>query len=181
MLILLDQDNVLADFERGFLEEWQIAHPDKPSIAYHERRTFNIREDYPAHLQQEVQSIYLSPGFFRNLQPIPGALEAVREIMALGHDIRICTSPLNQYHNCVKEKYEWVETHLGHEFTQRLILTKDKTFVHGDILIDDKPEVTGLNKPTWKHYLFDSPYNRSVMTVPRIDWQNWKDVLPLLG
>ena len=78
-------------------------------------------------LRETVDEIYTSPGFFRELRPIAGALDAVR----------ICTSPLNQYRNCVPEKHEWVERHLGAEFVGRMIVTKDKTLVHGDVLVDE--------------------------------------------
>ncbi len=78
-------------------------------------------------LRETVDEIYTSPGFFRELRPIAGALDAVR----------ICTSPLNQYRNCVPEKHEWVERHLGAEFVGRMIVTKDKTLMHGDVLVDE--------------------------------------------
>jgi 5'-nucleotidase len=92
-------------------------------------------------------------------------------------DVRICSSPLSQFENCVAEKYLWVERHLGREATNRLILTKDKTLVHGDLLIDDKPAIEGAMKPRWKHILFDAPYNREVADRPRITWKNWRSVL----
>ena len=40
--------------------------------------------------------------------------------------------------------------HLGRDATNRLILTKDKTLVHGSLLIDDKPRILGAVKPRWK-------------------------------
>ena len=177
MLILLDQDNVLADFEQGFLAAWQKNHPEKSFIACDDRKYFHVKQDYPVEYHHYVEATYASPGFFRNLKPIPGAIEGVQQLLAFGHEIHICTSPINRYHNCVREKYEWVEEHLGFEFTKRMILTKDKTLVRGDILIDDKPEITGFHIPVWKHYIYDRPYNRSVTTVPRLDWQNWKEIL----
>jgi hypothetical protein len=40
---------------------------------------------------------------------------------------------------------------------KKIILTGDKTVVQGDILIDDKPSVTGINpKPTWDHINYGS-------------------------
>ena len=41
-------------------------------------------------------------------------------------------------------QFEWVEEHLGRDWTLRLILTRDKTVVNGHILIDDKPKITGM-------------------------------------
>lgn len=40
-------------------------------------------------------------------------------------------------------QYAWIEKHFGHEFLEQIILTRDKTVVSGDILIDDKPDIHG--------------------------------------
>jgi 5'-nucleotidase len=103
-------------------------------------------------------------------------VEGVHALLALGHDVRICTSPLTQYQNCVAEKYEWVERHLGLDFVSRIVVTKDKTLVHADVLVDDKPLVEGVRTPSWKHVLFDQPYNRGVHGE-RMTWANWRHVL----
>jgi len=119
--------------------------------------------------------IFDHKGFYRDL-PLPGAVEAVTDPLAEGFDVYICTSPLVQYQNCALEKYEWVEEHLGSEFTKRVILTRDKTLVRGDVLIDDKPVIGGISTPQWRHVLFDRPYNRSI-PGPRMHWDNWREVL----
>ena len=74
----------------------------------------------------------------------------------------------------------WVERHFGEAFLPRLILAKDKTWVHGDVLIDDKPEVTGSRTPTWQHVIFDQPFNRGA-DGPRMTWSNWREVLGSLA
>lgn len=141
MLILIDQDGVLADFERGFYNAWIAGGNRHPALPLHERRSFYIRDDYPHHLKNEVEAIYSAPGFYRDLPPIDGAIKAVNDLFSMGHDVRICTSPLDAYRNCLSEKYEWVEQHLGSDLVTRMIVTKDKTIVHGDVLVDDKPEI----------------------------------------
>lgn len=57
-----------------------------------------------------------------------------------------------------------------------MIVTKDKTLVHGDLLIDDKPRVTGTRSPAWQHVLYDQPYNRHV-DAQRMTWSTWREVL----
>lgn len=44
---------------------------------------------------------------------------------------------------CVSVQYAWVEKHLGHDFLEQVILTRDKTLIAGDLLIDDKPDILG--------------------------------------
>jgi 5'-nucleotidase len=57
-----------------------------------------------------------------------------------------------------------------------VILTRDKTLVRGDILVDDKPTIAGLATPLWRHILFDQPYNRHFPTL-RLNWFTWREIL----
>lgn len=36
-----------------------------------------------------------------------------------------------------------MEKHLGRDFLEQVILTRDKTLITGDLLIDDKPDILG--------------------------------------
>ena len=175
-LILVDQDGVLADFERGFYAAWQTAGHSHPALPLAQRRRFYVRDDYPAELRAEVEAIYTEAGFYRDLPAIAGAVEAMTALLDQGHDVRICTSPLTQYRNCVPEKYEWVERHLGAEFVTRMIVSKDKTIVRGDVLIDDNPQIKGPCTASWQQVIFDQPYNREVDGT-RMTWANWREVL----
>lgn len=176
MLILLDQDGVLADFENAFHAASTAPGQPHPALPPSARQSFHVRDDYPKHLRAMVERICTEPGFFPELPPIPGAIVAVQALLAAGHELRICTSPLHQHRHCMLEKYECVERHLGAEFVGHMILTKDKTLVHGDVLIDDKPAITGARRPDWRHVLYDQPYNRHV-DGPRMTWASWREVL----
>ncbi|MBU0906583.1 MAG: hypothetical protein KKE05_00330 [Nanoarchaeota archaeon] len=96
----------------------------------------------------------------------------------MGHEVFICTSPSVTSSTCIQNKFDWVERYLGKEWKHKIVLTKDKTVVNGDILIDDKPRVDGVDgRPSWEHVLYDQPYNRWLKMVKRITWGNWKEVL----
>ncbi|HJX05299.1 MAG TPA: 5'-3'-deoxyribonucleotidase [Candidatus Nanoarchaeia archaeon] len=179
MIILVDLDDVLADFEKSFLDNWRKKHPDKLYVPLEERTTFKVHKQYPPELKPLVQEIYCAPGFYRNLPLIKGGKEAIQEMRQKEHDVFLCTSPLSSYENCVLEKYKWTEERLGEDWVQRLIITKDKALVRGDILIDDNPYPKGILIPTWEHIIYDFPYNRHVEGKRRITWQNWKEVLKL--
>ena len=43
-----------------------------------------------------------------------------------------------------------------------MILTKDKTLVRGEVLIEDKPNIIGGVSPVWKHIFYDALYNRNI-------------------
>lgn len=170
-------DDVLSDFDGEFYKRWISVHPDKYITPPHERKKFYLSDESPEGYIEFIRGIYTAPVFVKSLPEIPGSVDAVKEIASLDHTIFICTTPLNVYQNCVKEKYEWIEEHLGFEWTKKLILTKDKTLVRGDVLIDDKPEITGAAKPVWEHIVFDKPYNRHTNHSKRMTWKNYKKVL----
>ena len=90
--------------------------------------------------------------------------------------LHVCTAPLTQYRYCVPEKYEWVERHLGADFIRNVVIAKDKTLVRGDVLIDDRPEITGHLAPAWRPLVYDQPYNRA-RGGPRMTWANWREAI----
>lgn len=177
MRILVDMDGVIANFDKGVLDAYRNRHPDKFFIPLKQRTSFYVKEQYPLELQPLVEEIYLSKGFYLGLSPIEGSLEALSELMEREDEVYICTSPLLINPFCISEKYSWIIYHLGKEWIERVIISKDKTIIHGDLLIDDKPEVVGVQQPTWEQILFSQPYNANVNLKRRITWQNYKSVI----
>lgn len=172
MIILVDMDDVLADFEGEFINRWKLKHPDKPYVSRENRIVFGLADNYPPEFIKLVKGIYTEKGFFLNLPVIEGAIEGINKIKDAGHEVFICTAPIKSYNHCVPEKYDWVNNNLGYEWTKRLILTRDKTLIKGNILIDDNPEIKGVKEPEWEHVIYDQPYNRNVTKKRRCTWIN---------
>lgn len=178
MRILVDMDGVLVDYEQGFLDEWRRKHPDKSFVPLGKKKSFYHEDSYPEEFRELVREIPLTDNFYRDLKPIPGGIEAVKEMVGLGHEVFICTSPSVTSTTCIQNKFDWIGKHLGAEWKHKIVLTKDKTLVRGDFLIDDKPRIDGIEgHPSWEHVLYDQPYNRWLKMVKRITWANWKGVL----
>lgn len=164
--ILVDMDGVLADYERGFLDEWRKRHPDKSYIPLEERMTFYVRDQYPQEYKGLIGELITSKGFYLNLPVMEFAKEGL-EKLSKKYEVLICTSPLSDYKNCVGEKFEWAEKNLGEEWPMKIIVAKDKTLVRGNYLIDDKPDVKGKMKPVWEQIVYKHPFNNGAFT--------WKD------
>lgn len=189
LVVLVDMDMVLCDFESYFLEKYREKYPDEPFIPLEERSQFYIREQY-ATIRQDLslkcREIYCAEGFFVNIPEIPGAVAAVKEMNQIENvEVFICTSPLiGNYRYCVKEKYEWIEKHMGNDWAGKIILTPDKTLINGHLLIDDRPNIKGMiKKPTWEHVLFTACHNKNIVLSTkkkRLDsWANeqWKTLI----
>jgi len=125
-ILLVDQDDVLADFVGAF---W-LSIKNNPSIKF-------------------PQSQYK---FFENLEPIKDAIESIN-ILKEYYDVCILTKPSIYNPLCYTEKRVWIEKYLGFEMCRNLMLCCDKTMVMGDYLVDDVIH-TGRFKPTWEHIRF---------------------------
>lgn len=175
-IVLVDMDGVLADFNKELLKRFKERYPNKLQIPFEQLKTHNTEDNYEREDREIIRNIYHEPGFVKSLEPIPGGLEAIKE-MSSRWDVVICTAFLKKYENCIGEKFEWIHNYLGNEWIKRMILTRDKTLVNGDYLIDDKPEQNGVCKPTWEHVLYSQPYNAQITDKRRLTWKNWKEIL----
>lgn len=178
LVLLIDLDNVIADQRQGFYNilECQYPHIERPPLE--ELNEFDIELSFPQEHRDLIKAIRLRKNFFRDLPIIDGAYEGLNRLLALGHEVRIVTAPTWEWKNCIHEKYEWVENHLGREWVGRMIFTRDKTLIQGDVLIDDAPTVEGISTPTWKHIPFEQPYN--VQDTLKKDTVNWNTLEAVL-
>jgi len=104
-------------------------------------------------------------GFFRNLKPLPNAIEAF-SVLFMHADVYILTAPSVKNPLSYSEKREWVETHLGVEVTEKLIMSPNKGLSKGDYLIDDMISGKGQDKFEGKLIHFGSD-----------EFPNWNKVL----
>lgn len=109
-LIYIDMDGVLCDYRKNY-----IKHKEQfPEVVY-------------------PQSQY---GFFLDLEPIPGSVEAFLKLSSI-HDVWILTAPSFMNPLSYAEKNVWVRKYLGPEYVKRLIMCPNKSLMKGDYLIDD--------------------------------------------
>jgi 5'-nucleotidase len=189
--VLLDMDGVLVDWDAGFRREWARFGHDPSKID--RAKSYSMEDCVAPELKNAALAVMSQPGFFRDLPPMEGAVRAVEEMIERGFSVLICTSPLPCNPTCPQDKIAWVRQHLGHiEFrqpgdaTKRLdpqdiiVMTRDKTFVAGDVLIDDKPVVRGSMRPAWEHIVFGAPYNELEPEDERVRfsaWSSWQGAL----
>lgn len=171
-------DGVIADFEKGFLDTWVKKHPSRRYIPLAQRTTPYPRDQYPKKFRRDVEAVYTAKGFYSNLSPISGSQKALEEMTRRGAQVYLCTSPLSDNPHCASEKLLWVQRHFGKDVKKRTIITKDKTLIKADYLIDDAPEVKGIEKPEWEHIVYAQPYNQE-SPHRKLTWDNWREVLEI--
>lgn len=112
-------------------------------------------------INPKIQFPQCQYGFFRNLKPINGGVEAVQYLNEQScFDIYILTAPSVLNPLCYTEKRLWIEDHLGMEMVKRLIISPHKHLNKGDYLIDDKNKGRGQDKFEGKLLQFGvEPFN----------------------
>ena len=113
-ILYVDMDNVLVDFPSAF-----------PRISAEQYETYKDDLD-------EV------PGIFALMDPVPGAVDAYKELASIYDTYVLSTSPWENP-SALADKLAWVKEHLGDIAYKRLILSHHKNLNRGDYLIDDRP------------------------------------------
>lgn len=129
-IVYIDLDGVCADFDKAF-----------PLVA---------EKEWVEGSEKKVPE-----GFFCDLEPIEGAVDALHTLAGIGLDLYFLSTPQWSNPNCWKEKRLWVEKHYGELMFKRLILTHHKYLLKGDYLIDDR-KVNGNDKFEGKFIHFGS-------------------------
>lgn len=118
MKIFVDMDGVLCDFNKAYQAETALKFPQSKQ------------------------------GFFLNLDPLPGAIEALNTL-AEEHEVFILTAPSTHNPHCWTEKAQWIEKWLGFDWLSRVIITERKDLLasRDSWLIDDMD--SGKGQEAW--------------------------------
>jgi 5'-nucleotidase len=141
MRIFVDMDNTLVDFRSAL-------------------RKRGLPEDLDDADELE--------GLFAEMDPLPDALEAYRELVDRGHDVYILSTAPWGNASAWSDKVEWVKAHLGDVAHKRLILSHHKHLLRGDVLIDDRRK-RGAGAFSGRHIHFGQP--------PFLTWRSVLDEL----
>jgi 5'(3')-deoxyribonucleotidase len=142
-ILYVDMDNVLVDFPSAF------SHFDADTL----KRFEDDRDEIP--------------GIFSLMEPMPGAIEAFKELSQLFDTYILSTSPWENP-SAWSDKLLWVKQHLGEMAHKRLILSHHKNLNRGDYLIDDRTK-NGADRFQGELILFGSD-----------EFNNWEAVVSYL-
>ena len=162
-------DGVLCNLLGKWLARYNTEYGDR--IRLEDLETWG-----PHRIAKAGRSIYkyLSlPGFFRDLEPIPGAIEGVRELMARGHEVVVVTAARSGH----RDKLDWLREHLPFLPRENVVFTHRKELVRGDLLFDDAPHNLAAFAGYGVAVAMAYPYNRS---APFRRVEGWSEFLRLV-
>ncbi|MDL2276984.1 hypothetical protein LJC57_00150 [Parabacteroides sp. OttesenSCG-928-G07] len=113
LIIYVDMDNVLVDFQSGI---------------------DLLSEEQKVEYQGRYDEV---PNIFSTMKPMPGAIEAMHRLCEF-HDVFILSTAPWENPSAWADKLLWVKKYLGDVCYKRLILSHHKNLLKGHFLIDDR-------------------------------------------
>ncbi len=175
MRIAIDMDEVIADPLKKFI---QLYHRDYsvPLDVFIEPGN-EIYHHVPEHANHKWFDYINEKGFFRDLNPVEGSINALRKLQEQ-HDVYIVSAAM-EFRNSLEDKVDWLAEHFPFITWENIVFCGDK-IIDADVLIDDRIK-------NFKHFkgrplLFSSPHNLLLTGYERVDtWQQVLDKLYLKG
>lgn len=174
MRIVLDQDEVICSWVARILEWYN-----------HDYGTSFTRQDVTDYWAMEnilgpqgkpfIRSCMRYPEFYRDLDPMPGAIDGVKKLIDAGHDVVIATAIPPSAGIAFHGKLEWIRRNMPFFNTKNFIAIQRKSLLDGDILVDDGPHniKEWIEKGAGEAWVFDSPWNKDVIANHRVsDWSS---------
>lgn len=173
MKIGVDIDGVTADFQGGWAKAYEVWYgkqidPEalKSWDACFDETHFKDEADFWAWTDEA--------NIWRNLDPIPGALGAIRELRKDGHDVVFIT---HRHENARMATQDWIRRHVVP--MPELHFTKHKWTVDRQVYIEDSPKGL-LQLVERKPYVirFQQPWNEGAPGLPA---DGWAEVVDMIG
>ncbi|MBT4130645.1 MAG: hypothetical protein HOD58_06630 [Gammaproteobacteria bacterium] len=122
----------------------------------------------------EGERLVKQQGIYLKMEPIPGALEAVRSVISMGYDVWIATKPPTGMAGAYADKAEWIFRTLP-ELKRKIIITHDKGLLgdSGDYLLDDRPHAANCEQfKVWLMRFIDGFHWEQALTILRKNQPN---------
>lgn len=177
-IVKWDMDDVLAQFDIGFLDHYNRIYNDhlKPKDMY----DWDMSKYVKPECGEKIYDLLKIPGLFRYLQPVEHSQKVVQRLIDNNFLLLIVSdSPKGHSHcemeglkgnsaNPADDKRMWLSEHFPMIPQDHVWFGSKKHFVLGGVLVDDKPatfekhESLGLDA-----ILIDRPYNQHIKTSYR--------------
>lgn len=155
MIVLVDMDDVLEHLVVGWCEYLNSHYGT--NVKMEDINDWNIKLAFPTLTREQIFSAEYDDSLWDLTPPVEGADEALRKILADGHEVYVTTATVYQSLKAKMEKilfkyYPYIDW-------SHVIITENKHLVKGDVLIDDGPH--NLMGGSYRKILMDRPWNRS--------------------
>ncbi|GAB3355022.1 5'-3'-deoxyribonucleotidase [Arachidicoccus ginsenosidivorans] len=165
--IAIDMDGVLANVEPQLVKYYNKYYG--ASLTLETIQGMSGAEAFP----KDAPTRYMlnQPGFFRDLEVMPGAIDAVRQLMK-DYEVYV-VSAATEFPLSLFEKYEWLREHFPFIDWRHIVLCGDKSIISTDYMIDDYCKNLDVFKG--KTLMFHAYHNTTLHHHFRV--RSWSEVV----
>ncbi len=164
--IAIDMDGVIADVESHYINWYKNDY----GVAIDRKSMEGLMEHEAMPEAGAIAKFLATPGFFRTIPVMEGAVEAVKDLMN-DYEVYIVSAamefPLSLY-----EKHQWLAEHFPFISWRNIIFCGDKSVIDTDFLIDD--HCKNLDFCKGKALMFTAFHNVNHNHHQRVN--NWKEI-----
>lgn len=180
MIILTDADDVLENLTEEVFRV--INERYGTSARYEDIRDWDLSLCFPTLTREQVYGVELEPSIYSRLRPMEGAPDALRRLMAAGHEVLVCTA--TPYPAVAPKMRDFMSRYFPFLSWRQFINTYRKPLIRGDVLIDDG--IFNLEGGCYHKLLFSAPYNEAYDAAAhgmiRVrSWAEIEEIIPTLS
>ncbi|MGH9257017.1 MAG: 5' nucleotidase, NT5C type [Vicinamibacterales bacterium] len=173
MIVACDVDGIVCDLHAEWLRRYNRDYDD--SLTIEGIHDWSIHKWVKPECWKRIYDYLLAPDLYESISMVPGALEGVRRIRALGHQVLFVSACT---YNMTDQKARWLVRHEfcsegGNALPRDFIAVFNRNHLDAYLLIDDGPHnvrqwVEGKGKPA---IMLERAYNLHLLNeVPSAFW-----------
>lgn len=168
--LLIDMDSVITDLMSKWFSAYNEAYDDHLTVD--QLTGWNTHQKVKKECGSKIYEFLEQPGFYRDLRPLPQALEVIKRLNERYDIFIVTTSPINAF----KDKTEWILEYLPFIGAEKIIFTHFKHKIKGDILFDDAPHnLISFQNEGGIAVAMDYPYNRDINCLRVSGWLQFEN------
>lgn len=165
--ILIDLDGITADTLPHWLKVCNEMYGTKATVEDIKEWNLHASPALSMLKPEQIFGILNMPGFTLDIPVMPGAVENIEALMALGHSVKFLTARYGDVG--MPETLHWMKKHFPFVKPDKQVgFYYDKHDIRGDILVDDKGETLiqyNAANPDSKILTINYAYNQ--MLIPK--------------
>lgn len=136
MTILVDMDDTIVNTTFSWVDCVNKAYGT--NVRAEELTDWDVSVSFPTLTKAQVYCALLDENLWRNLKPLPGAVEYLKKLKEDGHTVFIVSN--SHYKGLIIKMEEILFRFFPFLTWDDVILTSHKQLIKGDILVDDGPQ-----------------------------------------
>ena len=133
LTILVDMDDTIEQLLQAWVRGANETY--NRNVAYDDITSWDVSAAYPGLTWEQIYAIPMQPGFWKTVEPMEGAAEALQRMIAAGHEVFIVTA--TPYEVMFEKMSEVLFRYFPFLTWDQVIVTSRKQLIRGDVLIDD--------------------------------------------